>query len=251
MPTTQIIRRSTATAARRPAPVSTRQIAGVKLAEFWCMFDTQIFSANAVPPAAAALNFAGYASPLVFFTTRTVANASAAITSMNNPAYVDHPFKAYGCGVEVHCDFDAVTAAAQATAASFVETVTMYSAIVLAFGGDTKFIEPVSDLPSGGGVVYSDRTDARALAANQIAGTACNGQQTAEARYMFPEPILFLPGPQASFSVQLVTTGSAANGALARIQALTALTGNFEAMIRVKFWGIRGKGLLPGTSQVG
>lgn len=240
-----IVRRPTTTA--RPPAVSTKQIASVKLAETWCMFDTQVLSASAVAPATAAFNFAAYTATIPFFTTRTVANASAALTSMNNIGYVDHPFKAYGCGVEVHCDIDATTAAAVATAQAFVETVTMYSAIVLSFGGDTKLIEPVSDLPCGGGVLYGNRTDTRAAAANQLAGSASNGKQSAESRVMFQSPILFLPGPQASFAVNLVTSP----GAVTRIQALTALSGNFQATIRIKFWGERGKGLLPGTSQVG
>lgn len=240
--------------ARLPGPqqsISAQDLNDMVLPEEWTMYDTQVYSANTIAPASAAVNFANFASPTVFFQSRTIGNGTEALTNMTVPNFVDNPFKAFGLGVEVHCDIDATSAAGIATASAFVETVVMYSALRLKFGGDAKLIVPLSDLPAGGGVVYGVRTDTRAAGANQLSGSASNGEISVNARGYFEQPILFKQGPAGAFTCDIVTLGNTTHGALARIQGLAALTGELQALIRVKFWGYRGKNLLPGTSANG
>lgn len=219
--------------------------------EVWTMYDTRLFSANAVAPDTAAFSFASMVNSLSFFAQRTIGNAGAAITSMTtNSGYVDFPFKAFGIGVDVWCDTDAASAAGIATAAAFVETIVNYGAIELRFATDLKFLSPISDLPSGGGVVYGAKVRTQASAANSDSCGANNGAQTAQARALWKDYILF-NGQQTPFTCNLVLPGSASNGALARIQGLQALTSNFQAGIRIKFWGYRGKRLIVGAPYRG
>lgn len=226
-----------------------KQVANLKQVQFWTLYDTLVISANAVKPATAALNFADLTSPISFFDTRTVGNAGQAITSMNQKGILDMPFKAYGVGVEIHCDTDAASTNGVATAAAFVETVCMYGALELKFGGDPALLLPLSDAPAGGGVYYQTRTDTRASGANQLAASATNGMPSAGGRVYWPSPFQFKAAGQDGFTVNLYLGGiSTTTGALARLQNLPALTGNLQAMIRVKFWGYRGKSLAAGTA---
>ena len=212
--------------------------------EVWTQFDTVL-----IAPAATAANYRAYANftnvlaQTAMFRNRDITTAGPSITSMTTTnGYVDFPFKAYGVGVEVWCDCDAPSNASQFTARQFVEAVTQGGSITLRFSTDPKFIFPISDCPGGGGLVYSDATDSRALGANQTAGTANNGFPSVQARVLWKEYILF-HGQKTPFNVTL----DLSTVALARINALEALTGNFSAGCRVKFWGYRGKSLTTGS----
>ncbi len=230
--------------ATRSAPsAQSKMIEGLVNPEVWVMYDTRLYSASAIPPESAAYNFAQDVASTPFFNLRTLGNSSAALTSMTtNSGYVDFPFKAYGIGVEVWCDTDVASAAGIATAQAFVETKTMYSSLTLQFATDFKFISPISDLPAGGGIVYGNKVRTQTAAATSDSGNACNGLQTVQARAMWKDYILFR-GKDQPFTCNIVTSSNA-SGALARIQALTALTSTFQAGVRVKFWGYRGKSLM-------
>lgn len=240
-------------AARVAASPQAKMIEGLVNPEVWTMFDTRVYSANSIPPDTSAYNFAQDVASTPFFNNRTLGNSSAAITSMTtNSGYVDFPFKAYGIGVEVWCDTDVTSASGVATARAFVETKVMYSTLTLQFATDYKFIAPLSDLPAGGGVVYGPVNDSRTAGANQLAGSAANGWQTVQARALWKDYILFR-GKDQPFTINVVTlnNGGAANGALHRIQGLTALSGDQGAGVRVKFWGYRGKSLIVGSPYRG
>lgn len=211
--------------------------------EVWTMFDTLILSAAAVLPAAAAFNYANYTTPQTFFNGRTLVNAGAAITSMTTiSGYVDFPYKAYGIGIEVFSDVDQDNAGQVANAAAFIETIINYSSVILSFSSDPKLIIPVADCPAGGGVHYGFRTDDRPPGGGQLAAGVTNGQPTLQSRNTWGDYILFR-GDTTPFSVQLVTTA----GGVARINALQPLVAPFQAGIRIKFWGYRGKALVLGA----
>lgn len=213
--------------------------------EVWVMYDTAF-----IAPAASAANYRAYASfatvaaQTSFFAGRTLGVSGAAVSSVTtNSGYVDFPFKAFGMGVEVFCDIDAPATASQFTSRQFVESVVNGGAIVLQFSTDPKLVVPISDMPAGGGITYGNATDSRALAANQTAGSAGNGFQSVQARVLWKDYILF-SGLQTPFNLTMFL----APHALARIQALEPLTGNFSAGVRVKFWGYRGKKLITGSA---
>jgi hypothetical protein len=240
-------------AMRSPASPQAKMIEGLVNPEVWVMFDTRLYSANAIPPDAAAYNFAQDVASTPFFSQRTLGNSSAAITSMTtNSGYVDFPYKAYGIGVEVWCDSDAASATGIATAPGFIETKVMYSSLTLQFATDYKLIAPLADLPAGGGIVYGPKVRTQAAAANSDSGSATNGLQTVQARAMWKDYILFR-GQSTPFTCNIVTAnnGGAANGALHRVQGLQALTGDLQAGVRVKFWGYRGKSLITGSPYRG
>lgn len=226
--------------------------------EVWTMFDTLTIGSNAVPPATAAINFAQITTNTTFFNQRTIDNAGAAISSMTtNSGYVDFPYKAYGMGIHVWCTheavntgFSAATAPPMSTALAFLEAVINGGSIVLKFATDVKFVAPISDLPSGGGLVIGSMTDTRAAAATQVGGYGTNGLASVQARALWKDYILFR-GKDTPFNVSLNLNPQA----LLRINNLPALTAVSSvpafAGIQVKFWGYRGKSLVTGSPYRG
>lgn len=203
-------------------------------AEPWIYFDTQFFGAGGI-------TFAAATNPLAFFTTRTIGNTNVATTSMTDTGKMDADFKCYSISVDVLCDSDCAAAAGIATAGGFVETYVHNAVLQLTFGSNTKLILPIIKAPTGGGVFQPVKVRTQTAAANSDSSYATNGEPTGTARRLLDEPIFFKQSE--AFGLNLTTNATA----LARIQALQALTGNFQALIRVNLEGVRGKPFLQGT----
>lgn len=222
--------------------ITTAQIKRYKNAEPWIYYDTRVFSANTVPPDTGAFNFAQFTNPLPFFNARNIGNAGLALTNMSDSQKMDNDFICKRITVDVLCDMAAPAAANNPTAPAFVETVVHQCVLSISFGTDVKYVSPIVKLPSGGGVVIGALLRTQAAAANSDQGPANNGMQDRRAVRDMDEPILFKEG--SAFTCQLITNTAAT---LAKLVAIQALTGNFQAVIRVNLEGVRGKGLLKGT----
>jgi len=207
-------------------------------AEPWTYYDTQILSGGA-----GAVNFANVPSPLPFMSARTTGNVGLAVTNMTDVGKMDKDFLATTISVDVHCDTDTAAPAGGgvATAPAFVETVVAYGVLAISFGQDVKYVTPVIKCPSGGGVVAQTKVRTQAAGTDTESGSATNGLQTSQARRVLDEPILFRRG--IAFTLAILFPA----GALARINALEPLAGDFEALIRVNLEGVAGKPLLEGT----
>ena len=203
-------------------------------AEPWVYFDAVILSATT--------NFATLVSPLAFFTTRTTGTSQMFTTNMTDTGKMDADFLATSISVDAVCDTDSPSAAQVATAAAFTEAVVNYGVFQILFGQDVKYVAPNIRFPSGGGVVQNAKIRTLLAAGLQTDSAAANnGLQTAQAIKILNEPILFKRG--VAFTANMVFPPSP----LARLQALQALTGNYSAIIRVSFDGVRGKPMLQGT----
>lgn len=236
-------------ARRKLTPDQVALIQALRNPEYWTMSDTVIISpSTAATPGGnspiAFANFANVTNNIPMFTVRTTGACGFAVTSMTTTSgYVDWPYKSYGMGADVWCSTDAPAgAASQFTARQFVETMIYDCAAILTFATDTKLAIPLVDIPAGGGAWSTVSTDARAPGANQTAAGAVNGFPGVQARVLFKLPILFR-AKETPFSVSLQLSAVG----LARLNALQPLTGNFEAGVRIKFWGYRGKALVSGS----
>lgn len=231
----------------RPASEVGRAIERLVQPEVWTMFDTVVISPSTASGVTTTnvpfANFTNVISPIAMFNSRNQANAAGLTSMTTTSGYVDWPYKAYGIGAGISCDTDVPSAGTGiATAVAFVESLVNGGMFTLTFAGDAKYIAPIADLPAGGGVVYGSKTRTQAFAANSDSASASNGAQTVQARALWSDYILFR-GQASPFSVAITLDPVS----LARVQALTPLTGNFSARIQIKFWGYRGKGLVNGA----
>lgn len=225
--------------------------------EVWTMYDTLILSPAGynVGGSTAGLHFSGISQSTSFFNSRTIGSAGEAITSMTTASgYVDFPFKAFGCGVDVWGGLEAsgtlssVSVLTMSTTQTFVDAVVNGGALVLQFATDPKFIIPIADLPGGGGLnaVYAPYVGI----GSAMAGGATNGLPSVQSRVLWKDYILFR-GKDTPFTCSLKLN----NVALARINNLPNLqnvaTVPYSCGIRIKFWGYRGKSLITGSPYRG
>lgn len=216
-------------------------------AEPWIYYDTRIISANIIGNDAAAFNFAQIVSPLPFFNSRTIGNATIALTSMTDNQKTDADFFCSRITVDVWCDTDVASVAGTATGPAFIEEVVNTGIMQIIFGTNTKLLIPLVKCPSGGGVVAGVKTRTQALASNTDSGSANNGLQLSTAAKDLDVPIFFKEGTAFTANMNFPTSSTAAAGPLQRLQGLAPLTGNLSAGIRLNFEGVRGRALLPGS----
>lgn len=222
--------------------ITTRQLKEYRDAQPWIYYDTRMFSANTVAPDTAAFNFAQCTSPLAFFNQRTIGNATLQLTNMSDNQKTDNDFVCSAITIDVFCDMDSPSAPGISTTTAFVEIITHHTIVVISFGTDVRFVCPTAKLPCGGGMVSDAKIRTTALPVNSDSAQANNGLQTRQAVNQLGEEILFKEG--TAFTTQILFDTAAA---LARLQALQALTGNFQALIRVNLEGVRGKGLVKSS----
>ena len=221
-------------------------LAKQKNAQPWSFYDKRYLGAAAFPGDAGVFNFAQMQERTPFFAVRTTGNAGWAYTSNSDVNKFDKDFIAYSIGVGVSCDPDAPgpVLGGECTAQVFAQQIVECSSFIINLGSEPLFVAPVADLPFGGGVNYAARVRTQAAGANSDSGGASNGVPDGRARRYLRQPISFKQG--ASFSIWLELERVLA---LPRVQGLTPLAGNINAVITVELEGIRGKPLLEGVSM--
>jgi hypothetical protein len=213
-------------------------------AEPWIQYDRQFFGAAAIT-VGNVITLATFPAngELPFFSQRTLSNSNPAFCSVTDVNKFDTDFEAHCCSVDSYMVGDAAGAAGVSNAEAFTEEIVQNGVLQIKFGTDVKFLVPVCKLPAGGGVFTSSKVRTQAAASATDSATTINGFPGTQNRRVLEEPIFFRKNEQFSVSIILNAASTA------RVRALTALTGNDQAMIGVNFEGLRGKPFLRGSKR--
>lgn len=217
-------------------------------AQPWTYYDTYLISAYTAKGNTAAVNFAGLQTPITFFNRQKNKHGLPVTNMASDKSEFDQNFICAAIALDVFCPSD--IGGTSPTATQFVELLVQNSVFTIEMGDDLILAKPAIELPSGGGIYTGARVVTQAAAADSARADANNGFPAADGLMYLSERILF--EKNQAFSANLVIgTGSGTAGPLTALQALTALSGNQTAGIRVRMIGVRGEKLLKGTPRAG